>query len=247
MQSSTRTSHADIPAPLPAPCGDQPRSRARGTARVRPLWCMTIHDHTDGDRAAALRGLLRLPGASGVAVVGAGAVAPVHHRPAPALARHLGLSETAARQLVRVQFAKVAEYQRRGVIHFHALIRLDGRPTDLDPYPPPAVEVDSADAGRAGPHGRRPGRLHRSRRSTATMSRGGCGSAPRSTPARSPATPTGRPTGPSCTPRRSPPTSPSTPPKPPPTSRPTTTAATAPAPAADHAAATGRPRPRSPA
>ena len=52
------------------------------------------------------------------------------------LARHLGLSETATRQLVRVQFAKVAEYQRRGVIHFHALIRLDGRPTDLDPYPP---------------------------------------------------------------------------------------------------------------
>ena len=60
------------------------------------------------------------------------------------LARHLGLSETATRQLVRVQFAKVAEYQRRGVIHFHALIRLDGPPTDLDTYPPPAVAVDSA-------------------------------------------------------------------------------------------------------
>jgi hypothetical protein len=60
------------------------------------------------------------------------------------LARHLGLSEAAAQQLVRVQFAKVAEYQRRGVIHFHALIRLDGKPTDLDAYPPPAVQVDSA-------------------------------------------------------------------------------------------------------
>ena len=46
-----------------------------------------------------------------------------------ALARHLGLSETACRQLVRVQFAKVAEFQRRGLIHFHALIRLDGPPT----------------------------------------------------------------------------------------------------------------------
>ncbi|MCW2805998.1 MAG: hypothetical protein QOF52_1474 [Propionibacteriaceae bacterium] len=45
------------------------------------------------------------------------------------LVAHLGLSETAARQRVRVQFAKVAEFQRRGIIHFHALIRLDGPPT----------------------------------------------------------------------------------------------------------------------
>jgi hypothetical protein len=55
------------------------------------------------------------------------------------LAHHLGLSEYATRQLVRVQFAKVAEYQRRGIIHFHALIRLDGKPTDDDLYPPPVV------------------------------------------------------------------------------------------------------------
>jgi hypothetical protein len=27
---------------------------------------------------------------------------------------------------VRVSYAKVAEYQRRGVFHFHAVIRLDG-------------------------------------------------------------------------------------------------------------------------
>lgn len=34
---------------------------------------------------------------------------------------------------VRLSFAKVAEYQRRGVVHFHALIRLDGyNPTDPD-------------------------------------------------------------------------------------------------------------------
>jgi hypothetical protein len=45
---------------------------------------------------------------------------------------------------VRVQFAKVAEYQRRGVIHFHALIRLDGPPTDHDAYPPPGADLDAA-------------------------------------------------------------------------------------------------------
>jgi hypothetical protein len=41
---------------------------------------------------------------------------------------------------VRLSYAKVAEYQARGVIHFHALIRLDGRhPDDPDVIlPPPA-------------------------------------------------------------------------------------------------------------
>ena len=87
------------------------------------------------------------------------------------LAQHLGLSETAAGQLVRVQFAKVAEYQRRGVIHFHALIRLDGPPTDADPYPAPRVDVDSADPGRSDPDRRRPRVLRSRRRSTATISR----------------------------------------------------------------------------
>jgi len=59
------------------------------------------------------------------------------------LAQHLGISEKAARELVRVQFAKVAEYQRRGVIHFHALIRLDGPPTDADQWPAPRVNVSA--------------------------------------------------------------------------------------------------------
>jgi hypothetical protein len=42
-----------------------------------------------------------------------------------------------------VQFAKVAEFQRRGIIHFHALIRLDGPPTDTELYPPPAADLNS--------------------------------------------------------------------------------------------------------
>jgi hypothetical protein len=42
-----------------------------------------------------------------------------------ALAQLAGLTEGELRGLVRVSFAKVAEYQRRGVVHFHAIIRLD--------------------------------------------------------------------------------------------------------------------------
>ncbi len=42
------------------------------------------------------------------------------------LARQAGLTNKALSAQVRVSYAKVAEYQRRGVVHFHAVIRLDG-------------------------------------------------------------------------------------------------------------------------
>src|ERR1700722_19801303 len=45
------------------------------------------------------------------------------------LPRHLaalgGVTQREFRQLVKVRFVKVAEYQARGVVHFHSLIRLD--------------------------------------------------------------------------------------------------------------------------
>jgi hypothetical protein len=37
----------------------------------------------------------------------------------------------------------VGEYQARGVIHFHAIIRLDGPPADDENFPAPLVDVDS--------------------------------------------------------------------------------------------------------
>src|SRR5690606_20678827 len=43
-----------------------------------------------------------------------------------ALAGYLGLTDTELKSVVSVQYAKVAEYQARGSVHFHALIRLDG-------------------------------------------------------------------------------------------------------------------------
>jgi hypothetical protein len=42
-----------------------------------------------------------------------------------ALAQLAGMTEGELRRLVRVSFAKVAEYQKRGAVHFHAIIRLD--------------------------------------------------------------------------------------------------------------------------
>ncbi|MFC9427261.1 replication initiator [Streptomyces sp. NPDC056987] len=52
------------------------------------------------------------------------------------IAKRAGLTQRAFRQHARVSFAKVAEYQRRGAVHFHAVIRLDG--PDGGTTPPPA-------------------------------------------------------------------------------------------------------------
>jgi len=42
------------------------------------------------------------------------------------LAKTAGLTPTDLGRVLTVSFAKVAEYQRRGTVHFHAVIRLDG-------------------------------------------------------------------------------------------------------------------------
>jgi Replication initiator protein, pSAM2 len=42
-----------------------------------------------------------------------------------ALGRLVGVNEAGLRRLVRLSYAKVAEFQRRGAVHFHAVIRLD--------------------------------------------------------------------------------------------------------------------------
>jgi Replication initiator protein, pSAM2 len=58
-----------------------------------------------------------------------------------ALAHQTGLTAAEFGRRCRVSFVKVAEFQRRGVVHFHALIRLDGPGED---YQPPQISVDAA-------------------------------------------------------------------------------------------------------
>lgn len=55
-----------------------------------------------------------------------------------AIGRNGGLSERQVRELVRVAYVKVAEFQRRGLVHFHAIIRLDGAEDRADA---PRLEV----------------------------------------------------------------------------------------------------------
>ncbi|MGW3365693.1 replication initiator [Streptosporangium canum] len=59
-------------------------------------------------------------------------------------ARALGVSRTALRRRLRLSYAKVAEYQTRGLVHFHAVIRLDG-PDGPDSPPPNWATVPALD------------------------------------------------------------------------------------------------------
>jgi len=51
------------------------------------------------------------------------------------LARLAGVTQKALRSALRIRYVKVGEYQARGVVHFHAVIRLDAPGPDYQPPP----------------------------------------------------------------------------------------------------------------
>jgi Replication initiator protein, pSAM2 len=57
------------------------------------------------------------------------------------IARRAGLSGKALAAQLRISYAKVAEYQRRGVVHFHAIVRIDG-PAGPTTAPPSWATLD---------------------------------------------------------------------------------------------------------
>jgi hypothetical protein len=119
---------------------------ARGTPRLcrhgRPSWCTAIHAEDDPRLGQPL-----CPDCYDYSAH----IAFNWHAPElwrrftiavrRALARQTGVTAAEFARLCRVSFVKVAEFQRRGVVHFHALIRLDGSGDD---YQPPQISVDAA-------------------------------------------------------------------------------------------------------
>jgi Replication initiator protein, pSAM2 len=122
----------------------------RGTPKLcrhgRPTWCTAIHDEGDSRLGQPI-----CPDCYDY---------PAHiafnwHAPElwrrftiavrRTLASITGLTAAEFGRRCRVSFVKVAEFQRRGVVHFHALIRLDGPGED---YQSPQISVDAA--GLAG-------------------------------------------------------------------------------------------------
>lgn len=61
-----------------------------------------------------------------------------------ALAHHVGVPASRLNATATIQYAKVAEYQARCAVHFHALIRLDG-PKTPEGYADPPSSVTAAD------------------------------------------------------------------------------------------------------
>ena len=124
---------------------------ARGAPRLcphgRPSWCMAIHTEDDPRLGQPIcRDCYDYPGH----------VAFNWHAPElwrrftiavrRVLARTAGLTATEFARRCRVSFVKVAEFQRRGVVHFHALIRLDGPSED---YQPPQLGIDATGLAEA--------------------------------------------------------------------------------------------------
>jgi hypothetical protein len=57
------------------------------------------------------------------------------------LARHLGVTEAQFRNQARLSYGKVAEFQARGLVHFHVIVRVDGPAGPVQP-PPEGLTVE---------------------------------------------------------------------------------------------------------
>ncbi|MBS2966419.1 replication initiation protein [Actinocrinis puniceicyclus] len=68
------------------------------------------------------------------------------------LAEHAGIPRDNLGDHMTVSYAKVAEYQARGVIHYHAIIRLDGPDGPASTPPTPATASVLEDAIRSAAH-----------------------------------------------------------------------------------------------
>ena len=60
------------------------------------------------------------------------------------LAAVLGRTQADARRAVRLAFCRVAEFQRRGVVHLHAIVRADGPDGSLPPVDTPDTSLEPA-------------------------------------------------------------------------------------------------------
>ncbi|MBB6375208.1 putative Zn-finger protein [Pseudonocardia eucalypti] len=134
---TTVTGHPRVFLTLTAPSfGPVHSRRVTRTGRVIPCGCRERH-HADDPRVGAA---IDPEGYDYVgAVLWQAHAGKLWHRFVIALRRalavRLGVPGRLFGHVARLSYAKVAEYQRRGLVHFHAAIRLDGPdgPTDQPP------------------------------------------------------------------------------------------------------------------
>ncbi|MEV6746298.1 replication initiator [Streptomyces sp. NPDC051080] len=138
---------ATLTAPSFGPVHNRPTTPS---GDISPCRCHQLHDPTDSLLGTPLN--LATYNYAGAVLFNAHASAlwsrfTIYLR--RELAARLGLTQKAARAVLRISFAKVAEYQKRGLVHFHAVIRLDGPDGNATPPPPSATVTVLTDAIRA--------------------------------------------------------------------------------------------------
>ena len=136
----TVTEHVRVFATLTPPSFGAVHNRpTTKTGKARPCGCGAYHHEADPRLGTACD-------PAGYDYVGAvlwqAHVTELWRRFTITTARHvaaaLGIPRSKLREHLRISYAKVAEYQRRGLVHFHAVIRVDG-PDGPDSPPPTGV------------------------------------------------------------------------------------------------------------
>lgn len=120
----------------------RPRDKSENCRHGRPTRCMAIHDANDPLAGAPLCDeCYDWEGA----VVWNWCVPELWRRGVitlrRAIAAELGVREESLGEAASLQYAKVAEFQTRGLVHFHSLFRLDGPSGPGSPSPLDAAEL----------------------------------------------------------------------------------------------------------
>ncbi|MBM6402647.1 hypothetical protein JQN72_00100 [Phycicoccus sp. CSK15P-2] len=122
------------------PCRPRRRDDRTRCPHGRPRWCTQVHERGDSRSGAPLCADCY---DTASAVIWQWHAPELWRRTTIALRRavacYLGVSEATLGEHASIQYAKVAEYQDRGLVHFHALIRLDGPAAAGIGAPAPAV------------------------------------------------------------------------------------------------------------
>ncbi|KIE28160.1 replication initiation protein [Streptomyces sp. MUSC 125] len=136
-----------LTAPSFGPVHNRPTSPGGG---IRPCRCRKLHEPTDPVIGTPLNPATYDYAGAVLFNAHAGALwARFTTYLRREIAAGLGMTQKDAHAVLRVSFAKVAEYQQRGLVHFHAVIRLDGPDGNTAPPPPYATVAVLTKAARA--------------------------------------------------------------------------------------------------
>lgn len=127
------------------PCRPRRRDDRTRCPHGQPTWCNRLHDQDDQVNGAPLCFECH---DTPSAVMWQWHAPELWRRFTIALRRgiahHLAVPDSRLHEHASIQYAKVAEYQTRGLVHFHALIRLDGPASGGTGSPAPA-SIDGTD------------------------------------------------------------------------------------------------------